>query len=97
MPRCLRRGCPLFGEIGFVSKKWSLLILRSLSHDKKRFVDLSRELKNITPRILAQRLEEMESIEIISKKRFSEAPSRVEYFLTAKGKKLARCYMQDSQ
>ncbi len=88
------RVCPLFEEIGFVSKKWSLLILRSLSRGEKRFVDLSRELKGITPRMLAQRLGEMEKRGIITKKRFSESPPRVDYLLTAKGKELTKCYMR---
>ncbi|MFH1106252.1 MAG: helix-turn-helix domain-containing protein [Candidatus Aenigmatarchaeota archaeon] len=87
----MRRKCPLFDEIGFVSKRWSLLILRSLSKGTKRFVNMSKELKRITPRVLAQRLEEMERLGLVNKRKFSELPPRVEYSLTKKGKCLAQC------
>ncbi len=87
----MRHKCPLFEEIGFVSKRWSLLILRSLSKGTKRFVSIIKELKVITPRVLAQRLEEMERLGLVNKRKFSELPPRVEYSLTKKGKCLAQC------
>jgi DNA-binding HxlR family transcriptional regulator len=87
----MRKRCPLFEEIGFVSKRWSLLILRSLSKGSKRFVTIAKDLKGITPRVLAQRLEEMEKIGLVGKKKFREIPPRVEYSLTKKGKCLAKC------
>lgn len=87
----MHKRCPLFEEIGFVSKRWSLLILRSLSKNNKRFLGISKDLKVITPRVLTQRLEEMERLGLVTKKKFSELPPRVEYSLTKKGKCLAIC------
>ncbi len=89
--------CPLLTQLGFVSKKWSLQLVMSLaSADNMRFGELARSLEGITPRMLAQRLDEMEKLGIVSKKRFNEAPPRVEYFLTDKGKDLARCYVRSN-
>ncbi len=86
--------CPLLAQLDFVGKKWSLQLVMSLaSADKMRFGELSKSTGGITPRMLAQRLVEMEKIGIVSKKRFNEVPPRVEYFLTDKGRDLARCYV----
>ena len=89
--------CPLFTQLGFISKKWSLrLVMLLASAESMRFGELSKSAGGITPRMLTQRLEEMENIGIVSKKRFNEVPPRVEYFLTDKGKDLARCYVRSN-
>lgn len=85
--------CPLISHIDLVSKKWSLQLLKTLAaDDSKRFNEMAKSVKGITPRILAQRLTEMEKMGIVSKKKFRESPPRVEYFLTEKGKELTQCY-----
>ncbi len=86
--------CPLLTQLDFVGKKWSLrLVMLLASAESMRFGELSKSVGGITPRMLTQRLGEMENIGIVSKKRFNEVPPRVEYFLTDKGKDLARCYV----
>ena len=85
--------CPLISHIDLVSKKWSLQLLKTLAaDDSKRFNEMAKSVKGITPRILTQRLVEMERMGIISKKKFNEVPPRVEYFLTERGKELTQCY-----
>ena len=79
--------------LNYLSKKWTLLILRELHNDgTKRFNDLIREMENISPRTLSKRLKELEKLELVSKKRFNEIPPRVEYSLTNKGKELIKCF-----
>lgn len=85
--------CPLSSHLDLISKKWSLQLLKALAaENSRRFNEMVTSVKGITPRILTQRLAEMERMGIISKKKFRESPPRVEYFLTEKGKKLTQCY-----
>ena len=85
--------CPITKILSYLSKKWTLLILRELHNNgTKRFNDLIREMKNISSRTLSKRLKELEKLELVSKKRFNEIPPRVEYSLTNKGKELIKCF-----
>ena len=85
--------CPVTKILNYLSKKWTLLILRELHNNgTKRFNELIKEMENISPRTLSQRLKELERLELISKNRFNEIPPRVEYSLTDKGKELINCF-----
>jgi DNA-binding HxlR family transcriptional regulator len=69
-----------------VSGKWTLLLLRDLAAGPCRFTQLERSLEGISPRTLSQRLKALEDEGIIDREVFAEAPPRVEYRLTAKGR-----------
>ena len=71
-----------------VGNKWTALILRDLFTGSKRFGELESSVGNINPRTLSQRLDDLESHGIITKKSFSEVPPRIEYTLTKKGRDL---------
>jgi len=89
----MEKTCPITKILNYLSKKWTLLILRELyNNGTKRFNDLIRDMKNISPRTLSKRLKELEKLELVSKKRFNEIPPRVEYSLTNKGKELIKCF-----
>ena len=89
----MKKTCPITKILSYLSKKWTLLILRELHNNgTKRFNDLIREMENISPRTLSKRLKELEKLELVSKKRFNEIPPRVEYSLTNKGKELINCF-----
>ena len=89
----MEKVCPITKTLNYLSKKWTLLILRELHNNgTKRFNELIREMENISPRTLSKRLKELEKLELVSKKRFNETPPRVEYSLTNKGKELIKCF-----
>jgi|SRR3989338_1861692 len=89
----MEKTCPITKILNYLSKKWTLLILRELHNNgTKRFNELSREMKKISPRTLSRRLKELEHLELVSRKRFNETPPRVEYSLTDKGKELINCF-----
>lgn len=89
----MEKTCPITKTLNYLSKKWTLLILRELHNNGiKRFNELIRDMKNISPRTLSKRLKELEKLELVSKKRFNEIPPRVEYSLTNKGKELIKCF-----
>jgi len=55
-----RPGC-IAAAMEVVGKKWTALILRDLMEGPKHFCELERTIDNITPRILSQRLDELQS------------------------------------
>ncbi|MGH7234110.1 MAG: winged helix-turn-helix transcriptional regulator [Candidatus Saccharimonadales bacterium] len=67
--------------------KWSALILGDLNNGPKRFCELERSIERITPRILSQRLNDLEALNIICQNDGS-------YRLTDKGKDLMPTLIQ---
>lgn len=80
-------GC-IASAMEIIGNKWTALILRDLSTEPKRFGELEKSVGSINPRTLSQRLDDLESHGIITKKSFAEVPPRIEYTLTKKGQDL---------
>ena len=80
-------GC-IASAMEIIGNKWTALILRDLFTGSKRFCELEKSVGNINPRTLSQRLDDLESHGIITKKSFAEVPPRIEYTLTRKGRDL---------
>ncbi|HSX32489.1 MAG TPA: helix-turn-helix domain-containing protein [Candidatus Saccharimonadales bacterium] len=74
-------------SLQIIGDKWSGLIIRNLTAGPQRFTALEQSL-GIGPRTLSQRLDDLQTAGVISKKQFAEAPPRVEYSLTKKGEDL---------
>ncbi|MDH3226957.1 MAG: helix-turn-helix transcriptional regulator [Thermoleophilia bacterium] len=77
--------CPVMATARIVSGKWTLLVLRDLADTPRRFTELERSLEGISPRTLSQRLCMLEEEGVVTRRKFSEVPPRVEYRLTEKG------------
>lgn len=82
--------CPKFeAAINIIAKKWTGLIIKVLMEKKCcRFRDIREQIPQMSERMLAERLKELEASEIISRHVYPETPVRVEYKLTAKGQAL---------
>jgi len=80
--------CPIARTAEIISGKWTLLIIRDLASDVKRFNQLERSLHGISPKTLSERLRSLEEEGIIVRQTFAEVPPRVEYSLTEKGRDL---------
>lgn len=80
--------CGIEYSMAVLGKKWTLIILRSLSEGTRRFGQLKRELSAVSTKTLAQRLKDLEKHAIVDRKSYPEIPPRVEYTLTKKGKAL---------
>ncbi|RAS73090.1 winged helix-turn-helix transcriptional regulator [Priestia endophytica] len=80
--------CPIEKTMSVIGGKWTFLILRELFTEPKRFGELQKTLKNVSPRTLSLRLKELEHEGIISRKIYAEIPPHVEYSLTCKGETL---------
>lgn len=79
--------CPVGATAEIIGRKWVLLIVRDLMAATCRFNELQHSL-GASPRILAQRLQEMEALGLVHRQCYAEVPPRVEYSLTEKGRKL---------
>lgn len=69
-----------------ISDKWSLLILRALADEPKRFMGLRREVPDISQRMLTQTLRQLERDGLISRTVVPTVPVSVTYTLTALGR-----------
>src|SRR5438876_325241 len=81
-PGCVAEAAAIMGN------KWTALLVMELSKGPARFTALEGVLKGISPRTLSQRLDELETRSILSRKTYAEVPPRVEYKLTQKGQDL---------
>jgi len=81
--------CTIYKTANFIGKRWTLLILLELHKGNtktKRYSEIKNSIKEITPKILSQRLKELEKEGLISKKMdTSEFPVKCEYSLTKSG------------
>jgi len=80
--------CPVGCCAELVSGKWTLLVIRDLADSSRRFCELERSLRGISPRTLSLRLRALEDCGIVVRRTYPEVPPRVEYVLTEKGRAL---------
>lgn len=80
--------CPIAKTLEQIGDRWTLLIVRDLLRGKQRFMDLQRSLSGIAPNLLTDRLKRLEEAGLVVRTLFKQAPPRVEYTLTDRGKAL---------
>jgi DNA-binding HxlR family transcriptional regulator len=80
--------CPVCRTAEIISGKWTLLLIRDLTEESRRFCELERSLDGISPRTLSLRLRALEEHGIVVRHTYPEVPPRVEYALTEKGRAL---------
>lgn len=80
--------CPVETTLMLISNRWMVLILRDLLTGTKRYGELSRSLKHISPKVLVSNLQKLEQNGLVRREVFPEVPPRVEYTLTDTGKSL---------
>lgn len=72
-----------------VSGKWKLAVVSSLLFNKRRFNEIQRNIKGITPRMLSKELRDLEANGIVKRRVYDSTPVVVEYELTESGKRLS--------
>ena len=81
--------CPLEGIIDVISKKWALLIINAIgNYGSLRFNKIMEELHGISPKTLADTLNQLQNEGLLKRESFAEIPPRVEYSLTEDGRGL---------
>jgi DNA-binding HxlR family transcriptional regulator len=80
--------CPIEATFKIIGKKWTALILRDMLRGTTQFNRFLDSNKELTPKVLTERLQELQKLGIIKRKIVSESPIRIEYTLTDMGKQL---------
>lgn len=76
--------CPITPVIDLVFGRWTTSVLWVLAHHGRlRFSEIHRRLPRITPKVLAQRLRQLERDGLVERSYHAEVPPRVEYEMTA--------------
>ena len=80
------KSCPIEATFKIIGKKWAVLIIREMFRGTKQFNRFIENIEGITPKVLTERLRELEKFGIIKRRIVSEYPIKVEYELTDLGK-----------
>src|SRR6266498_4968938 len=87
-PATFDSACPSRQVLEMLSNKWTLLVMRLLSHGTHRYRELQREANGVTQKMLTQTLRELEKNGIVKRTAFPVVPPKVEYILTPIGETL---------
>jgi DNA-binding HxlR family transcriptional regulator len=80
--------CPIEGAMRLLSGRWPTLLLYYLKGGTKRFSDLRRDNPTISHRMLTLELRKLEEAGVVQRTAYSGYPLRVDYELTAAGRRL---------
>ncbi|THV28787.1 helix-turn-helix transcriptional regulator [Glycomyces paridis] len=84
------QACPISPVVDLVFSRWTTPILWTLNeYGRHRFVELERRITTISPKVLTQRLRQLERDGLVSRTYHAEVPPRVEYAITDLGRSLA--------
>jgi len=71
MVKKFRSSCLIASGLDLIGDKWSLLIIRDmLMHQKKTFKELAASEEGVATNLLSARLKLLESLEVITKRKF---------------------------
>jgi DNA-binding HxlR family transcriptional regulator len=80
--------CPVRNVLDCIGDKWSLLTLMTLTRGTLRFSELKRGIGDISQRMLAKTLRQLEADGYVSRKVYPTVPPKVEYRLLHQGESL---------
>ncbi|MDD2487473.1 MAG: helix-turn-helix domain-containing protein [Candidatus Gracilibacteria bacterium] len=87
----MKNTCPVQSIFNFLSKRWMLLVLKSIIDGKNTFGDIKKGLGSISARILSERLTELQNENYIERTVIQEKPIKIRYTITEKGESLGDC------
>lgn len=82
--------CPIRNVLSRIGDRWTLLILLALQDCSTplRFKELCKTIPDVSQKMLASTLKDLEADDLVSRTAYIEVPPRVEYALTERGKSL---------
>lgn len=82
--------CPVRNVVARIGDRWSLLVLLTLepSAVSMRFKDIKAAIPDISQKMLARTLRDLEADGLVVRTAFAEVPPRVEYALTPRARSL---------
>lgn len=81
--------CPFISLIHFLSKKWVIIVLKSINDWCKSFSEIEKNLVWVNPRILSSRLKDLVEWGFLEKKCLNEKTKKTIYCLTEKWESLS--------
>ena len=82
------QNCPTRLTLDRIADKWTVLIVGRLAERTCRFGELRRDIDGISPKVLTQKLRELERDGLIARKIYASIPPKVEYSLLPLGQTL---------
>ena len=84
------QACPIAPVVDIVFSRWTTPILWALNeYGRQRFVELERRISTISPKVMTQRLRQLERDGLVVRTYHAEVPPRVEYEISDLGRSLA--------
>jgi DNA-binding HxlR family transcriptional regulator len=80
------KSCPIETTFKIIGKKWTVIIIREMFRGTTQFNRFLENIDGITPKVLTERLRELQKFGIVRRRIVSEYPIRVEYEMTDLGK-----------
>ena len=80
------RSCPIEATFRVIGKKWTVLIIREMLRGTTQFNRFLENIEGVTPKVLTERLRELQKFGIVRRRIVSEYPVRIEYEMTDLGK-----------
>ena len=80
------KSCPIEATFKIIGKRWTVLVIREILRGNTQFNRFRENIDGISPKVLTERLRELERLGIIRRRIVSEYPVRVGYSLTDLGK-----------
>jgi len=93
MSRSRSRCQPVPAEVrqtaNLLERRWQISIIYAALSGAARFSEFAEAVQGISPRMLSERLRELEQAGLIERTVLPSSPPAVEYRLTARGRRLA--------
>ncbi|MGR3763349.1 winged helix-turn-helix transcriptional regulator [Rossellomorea sp. NS-SX7] len=81
--------CPKYeAAFSLLGKRWVGVIIRVLFDGSCRFKDINDQIPNLSQKVLADRLKELEGCGLVQRECVEEKPLKITYTLTQKGRDL---------
>lgn len=81
--------CPSRPVLQHLTSRWGTLVMIALATGPHRFSQLRRRVGGVSERMLAQTLQQLESVGLVNRTAFDVVPPHVEYTLTPLGREAA--------
>ncbi|MBS1600952.1 MAG: helix-turn-helix transcriptional regulator [Bacteroidetes bacterium] len=91
---CTRSLIPIRDTLDILNGKWKLPIMFSLMFENLRFTEMQREIKGITPKMLAKELKDLETNHLIKKTHIGSREDIVQYAITPYGRTLKKIIVE---
>lgn len=81
--------CPRYHHaVELIGRRWNGAIVRILLDGPARFAEIATKVPDISDRMLAERLKELEAEQVVVRTVIPDTPVRVEYSLSERGRAL---------